>query len=898
MSSALALALLFLCVLLLPLGLRARGPLNFAGGVAARAAILLSPPAARDALSLLNCASVALSPAGCSSLNGCSSSSSTGSRSSITVRVLASNPFFVCWAPGASHAAAGGVAVAAVAVVVLAFPLVSFSALFFFAKWREMQGDIAGGSGGIGQPGGASAIVVNPLRRQQQEATPPMSGIKAARSAAPAPTPPLYAPFLSDYRAGAWYTRHADLALTLLLAALQVGHAPCHVGGLVRQARSAPPLQAFVPTPASKAALVGKATAIVTSTLTLALHAVWARPFAPAQAWKGPVRAALLVLAAACAAVVAWAGALDLGLAKGAQATSALTAGAYVLVALFAVVLAALISGVAAAMLRGVREENERIRATARALAALQIARSARAAVTVRDASSPGGLPPAGVAPQSIVIDCRQGLEAAPVESTTTTAASSTVPGHMADVAFAVNPIRRGGRGVSGRRRLREERRAALLAGHPSLAAAASALMQPGATVSGADVHAACEGVVKSLGRLSADEACRASEVLLPGLSAYLDAAMCSAKEGGDADSTRTLAAVCQAMAALSDHADALTLARLGRSGAPQRLVELLRRAVHSPELKSDSVVSHALWLLGNLAADEGAATAFSVAGGAGVLVAHFDISSARDSVLHLCVAVASVSAHAAAAGSLLGAGALRPLARRLFLSQGAMIVPGDSGVVGSVADAEAASLALANVLRACETPCGSSPVDAERACLELCESDAVAGCAAVLRRHAELLSSRRVVDASEAHLTQHAADALLSLVRLARRADSELGAARVSAARLAEQAVASGTVAVVGLLRERLRPDTPCAPAASAASHPEAPATGCIDEPRAGHGPAGSLGLVGPSCEPRETPSRVERGVGAAGPSDSESSLGPVLATLSDELRSWLASATPSRRA
>jgi len=40
------------------------------------------------------------------------------------------------------------------------------------------------------------------------------------------PRPPTFhsviAPFLADYRAGAWYTRFADLALTFLLAALQV----------------------------------------------------------------------------------------------------------------------------------------------------------------------------------------------------------------------------------------------------------------------------------------------------------------------------------------------------------------------------------------------------------------------------------------------------------------------------------------------------------------------------------------------------------------------------------------------------------------------------------------------------------------------------------------------------
>jgi len=92
-----------------------------------------------------------------------------------------------------------------------------------------------------------------------------------------------------------WYMRHTDLGLKLLLAALQ----------------------AFLPTPSSAAALIGKCAAVCTATLALAAHTLLVRPFAPAHAWKGPVYAALLVLAAACAAVNAWAGALDLGLLGG-----------------------------------------------------------------------------------------------------------------------------------------------------------------------------------------------------------------------------------------------------------------------------------------------------------------------------------------------------------------------------------------------------------------------------------------------------------------------------------------------------------------------------------------------------------------------------------------------------
>lgn len=69
--------------------------------------------------------------------------------------------------------------------------------------------------------------------------------------------------------------------------------------------------------------------------------------------WAPPpqVRAALLVLVAACTSIVAWAGALDLGLAKGARAELALRSGAYALLAVFCTALAVLVGSVFWAML-------------------------------------------------------------------------------------------------------------------------------------------------------------------------------------------------------------------------------------------------------------------------------------------------------------------------------------------------------------------------------------------------------------------------------------------------------------------------------------------------------------------------------------------------------------------
>ena len=228
MGSALILAAFYLGVQLIHLRSRAPDFLQKAGVVSVRALLLLCPPAARDALSLLNCASVTVSPAACASLDGCSTSTGGlgGRRSTVELRILTANPFYVCWVPGASHAAAGEIAVATLAVVVVAFPLASFYAAWLFSR-QQMQPASPTASSPVdarsAKSAAASGMVENPLRQAPVES----STGDVPKAAAPLLNnarvlPPLIAPFLADYRPAAWYTRHADLALTLLLAALQV----------------------------------------------------------------------------------------------------------------------------------------------------------------------------------------------------------------------------------------------------------------------------------------------------------------------------------------------------------------------------------------------------------------------------------------------------------------------------------------------------------------------------------------------------------------------------------------------------------------------------------------------------------------------------------------------------
>ena len=108
--------------------------------------------------------------------------------------------------------------------VVIAFPLLSFWAVW--DRDRQARRRLIFASGLVDRGAGVNAkgaatVVINPMRAGAafeggpgREPTLPDTGTESL--------PQLLAPFLADYRAEAWYTRHADFALTLLLAALQV----------------------------------------------------------------------------------------------------------------------------------------------------------------------------------------------------------------------------------------------------------------------------------------------------------------------------------------------------------------------------------------------------------------------------------------------------------------------------------------------------------------------------------------------------------------------------------------------------------------------------------------------------------------------------------------------------
>ena len=762
MGAALGLAVLYVAVL--ALGSRANRGIKVAGALALRALLLLFPPAARDALSLLNCNAASVSLDGCSSLNGCISGSGRGRGSNVAVNVLASNPFYVCWAPGAAHFAAGALSSAALVCVVVVFPAASFYAVWQQSRVKEARRKVGSSPFDTNDRGGvdsdrASTVIINPMRQENMQFADGPETIQTTTQE----LPPLLAPFLSDFRPEAWYTRHADLALTLLLAALQVRNARYrHCSCALHRCPVCVCVQAILPTPSSKTALVGKAAAIIVSTLTLAVHAICVRPYASVHAWKARVRAALLVLAAACAAVVAWARALDLRLLSGQRAAASLTVGSYCTAVLFCFVLAVLVGGVALTMLRGLRVEKATGTGSPRMRSMLASPVHVRARHTTGNTMTEA-MDVAQNAPHIVI------------------GGDTSLAEPIVDITFAVQPVRRP-QHVSSRRRKKLKRPALL---DDDLSAAAVMLADPTAT--SADVAGACEGVMAALSRQPSAEAHAASATILPGLSVHLEAIV--GKEDVSTSSS-ALVSVCDAMAALSDHADAALLSQLVDSGVPDLLVKLLRQSAPcgwTTSVPPSPTLPRALWLLGNMAADERAAIAFTRGGGARLLMellaccVQTSAPRARqwaDMLLHICVALASISAHTEAALSLLDSGVLHQLAlvvhplQNAFSRAEAPVSALSTGRLNSssleggrsLADAEAAYRAIANIIR----PCVPHASAAALVCRELAASDGalIAGCTENLWRSAKSEAAHALLEPDS--VAALAAEVILCVVRCA----------------------------------------------------------------------------------------------------------------------------------
>ena len=109
------------------------------GRAAVTGVVVLYPTVATSAIGLLHCETVTLTAAAVLTLDGGSGLAGSGSGGgTVTLPVLAKDPFFVCWA--GSHTPAGALAVVAVALYVVAFPAVALGWLLADAQLRQKLG--------------------------------------------------------------------------------------------------------------------------------------------------------------------------------------------------------------------------------------------------------------------------------------------------------------------------------------------------------------------------------------------------------------------------------------------------------------------------------------------------------------------------------------------------------------------------------------------------------------------------------------------------------------------------------------------------------------------------------------------------------------------------------------
>jgi hypothetical protein len=206
---------------------------------------------------------------------GAYASMSRGSATTAAVQTLVANPYFVCWARGGSHQPAGILATLVLVLYVAGLPLCAL-------LWMRRDAVLRAGNQ---CPKDVCACA---CRRRK----PLLADVSPLKNAVTVPPPdPLLAPFLADYRPAAWYTKHADLGLTLTLSLLQ----------------------ALLAHPSILSLVIAKAFLIASYALCLATHAFVARPFLSEDTWKGWVRALVLVITAGCAVSNAAAAAVDLG---------------------------------------------------------------------------------------------------------------------------------------------------------------------------------------------------------------------------------------------------------------------------------------------------------------------------------------------------------------------------------------------------------------------------------------------------------------------------------------------------------------------------------------------------------------------------------------------------------
>jgi hypothetical protein len=321
---------------------------RLAGRVALTVAIVLYPSVSATSATLVNCSRVYLSATGAAALDGgaAATAAAISAKSSVVVSVLDSNPYFVCWAGGGSHLAAGILAAIALALYVCTLPM-----LTLWWTWQSAHKDLrmtcavllrlcACLVGCRTQRDATRKVITavgNPLHGQQGDE--PHQRTRARHSSpdsggggegAMEGADPALAPLLADYEQHGWYSKTIDLVLLLLLSLLR----------------------ALLPRPASLAVVAVKAVVAGSALLAVAALVLVTRPYLRTDAWKRWVRALLLLDSAGCVALNACAAAIDLG-AGGSGLVHAFSVGAWVLLCACVVTMAVLFVGFARAMYTG-----------------------------------------------------------------------------------------------------------------------------------------------------------------------------------------------------------------------------------------------------------------------------------------------------------------------------------------------------------------------------------------------------------------------------------------------------------------------------------------------------------------------------------------------------------------
>lgn len=235
-------------------------------------AIALYPAAALTSTRLLSCNKVEVSQIGAAGLDGGPSLSSLDLRRTnvITVAVSAADPFYVCWVASGHHRVPGLLAAITVPVYVIGLPMLTLLWLWLDPWIRQQTRGTRcpkwpGQSQTSTKASDSNCVPVNGLNPMLSLDVPTIDETKARRPSELVKADPLLSVFFYDYKPSAWYTKHLDLGLLLLLSLFR----------------------ALLPRPSTIGSIFGKAAAICTVLAVAAVHVLLVRPYLEADAWMG-----------------------------------------------------------------------------------------------------------------------------------------------------------------------------------------------------------------------------------------------------------------------------------------------------------------------------------------------------------------------------------------------------------------------------------------------------------------------------------------------------------------------------------------------------------------------------------------------------------------------------------